>query len=82
MFILQAAISLNSIRFRTLNCGGNAVQIEIDPRNRTSPFTILEPRNQEIRDIYVVRERRATDFKAPKLCGQARVEGTFLRLLS
>ena len=35
--------------------------------NPTNPFTFLEPRNQEIGEIYVVQERRVTDFEAPKL---------------
>ena len=30
-------------------------------------FTILEPRHQVIGDLYVVQERRATDFEAPNL---------------
>ena len=30
-------------------------------------FTILEPRDQEIDEFYLVQERRATDFEAPKL---------------
>ena len=33
----------------------------------TNPFTILEPQDQEIGELYVVQERRATDFEAPKL---------------
>ena len=33
----------------------------------TDPFTILEPRDQEIAEFYVARECLATDFKAPKL---------------
>ena len=33
----------------------------------TNTFTISEPRNQEIGEFYVVQERRATDFEAPKL---------------
>ena len=33
----------------------------------TNPFTILEPRDQEIGEFYLVQERRATDFEAPKL---------------
>ena len=33
----------------------------------TSPFTILVPHDQEIGEFYVVQERRATDFEAPKL---------------
>ena len=33
----------------------------------TNPFIILEPRDQEIGEFYVVEERRATDFEAPKL---------------
>ena len=28
------------------------------------PFTILEPRDQEIGVLFVIQERRATDFKA------------------
>ena len=36
--------------------------------NPTSPFTILEPRDQEIGEFYVAEERRATDFEAQKLC--------------
>ena len=35
--------------------------------NPTSPFTILEPQDQEIGKFCVGQERRATDFKAPKL---------------
>ena len=35
--------------------------------NPTSPFTILKPQNLWIGQIYVVQERRSTDFKAPKL---------------
>ena len=33
----------------------------------TSPFQILEPLYPWIDEFYVVQERRATDFKAPKL---------------
>ena len=33
----------------------------------TDPFTILEPRDQEIAEFYFVQERRATDFEARKL---------------
>ena len=33
----------------------------------TNPFTILEPQDQEIGQIYVAQERRATDFGAQKL---------------
>ena len=33
----------------------------------TKPFTILEPRDQEIGEFYVVQKRRATGFEAPKL---------------
>ena len=33
----------------------------------TSPFPILKPQNPWIDEFYVVAERRATDFKAPKL---------------
>ena len=33
----------------------------------TSPFTILEPQDQEIGEFYVIQERRATDFEASKL---------------
>ena len=36
-------------------------------RNPTNPFTFLEPRDQEIDEFYLVQERRATDFEAPKL---------------
>ena len=32
------------------------------------PFTISEPQNQEIGEFHGVQERRATDFKASKLC--------------
>ena len=32
-----------------------------------NPFTILEPPDQEIGEFYVVLERRAADFEAPKL---------------
>ena len=33
----------------------------------TSPFAILEPQNMWIHEFHVVQERRATNFKAPKL---------------
>ena len=33
----------------------------------TGPFTILEPKDQEIAKFYAAKERRATDFEAPKL---------------
>ena len=33
----------------------------------TNPFTVLEPRDQEIDKFYLVQERRATDLEAPKL---------------
>ena len=33
----------------------------------TSPFTTFEPQNPQIDEFCVVQERRATDFKAPKL---------------
>ena len=33
----------------------------------TSIFTILEPRNPWIDELYIVQERRATDFKVTKL---------------
>ena len=36
-------------------------------KNPTKNFSILEPQNPWIYEIYVVRERRVTDFKAPKL---------------
>ena len=33
----------------------------------TDPFTILEPRDEEIVEFYAEQKRRATDFEAPKL---------------
>ena len=33
----------------------------------TGPFTILEPHDQEIGDLYVVLERRLTYFEAKKM---------------
>ena len=33
----------------------------------TEPFTILEPYDQEIGELYLVQERRVTDFEASKL---------------
>ena len=33
----------------------------------TNLFPILEPRDQEIDELYVVQDRRATDFEATKL---------------
>ena len=30
----------------------------------TCPFTIFDPRDQEVGEIYVVQERRTTDFEA------------------
>ena len=47
----------------------------------TSPFTILEPQDQDIVEFYVVQERRATDFKAPKLWkGLSGASSTELRM--
>ena len=44
----------------------------------TNSFTILEPEDQEIGEFYVVQERRATDFEAPKLRkGSSGNEGSF-----
>ena len=34
---------------------------------RPALFTILKPRDLEISKLYVVQERRATDFEAPNL---------------
>ena len=39
----------------------------LQSRNPTNPFAILEPQNPWIDDFYVVQERHATDFKAPRL---------------
>ena len=33
----------------------------------TNPFTILQPQDQEIGELYVAQKHRATDFEAPKL---------------
>ena len=33
----------------------------------TKHFTISEPQNQEIGELYVVQKRRSTAFEAPKL---------------
>ena len=33
----------------------------------TDPFTTLTLQDQEIGEVYVVQERRTTDFEAPKL---------------
>ena len=44
-------------------CSGKIIKLEYP----TGPFTILEPRDQEIAEFDEVQERRATDFKAPKL---------------
>ena len=43
------------------------VKICTDMYNPTNIFPILEPQDQEIGEFYVVQERRATDFEAPKL---------------
>ena len=43
-----------------------------------SSFTIKGPQDQEIGDFYVVQERRATDFKAPKCERARRVDFLFL----
>ena len=41
----------------------------LEPENclSTNLFTFLEFQDQEIGEVYVVQERRATDFEAPKL---------------
>ena len=36
-------------------------------KTRRTVSPILEPRDQEIDEFYVVQERRATDFEAPRL---------------
>ena len=33
----------------------------------TGPFTISEPRDQDVNEFCMVQERHATDFEAPKL---------------
>ena len=35
--------------------------------NPTYPFTVLEPRDQEIGEFYAIQERCATDWEAPQL---------------
>ena len=37
--------------------------------NPTGPLKILDPHNQEIGELYVVQERRATDFEACERVG-------------
>ena len=44
-----------------------AFQVHVCLHVPTSPYTTLEPQNPRIDEFYVVRELRATDFKAPKL---------------
>ena len=39
----------------------------IRPNIPTNLFPILEPRDQEIGELYVVQDHRATDFEATKL---------------
>ena len=53
----EGSLEQSSIRNKYLVCQ----QLPKDP------FTILEPRDQEIGEFYVVHERRATDFEDPKL---------------
>ena len=36
-------------------------------RHPTGPFTIQEPEDQEIFELYVARKRRETDFEALKI---------------
>ena len=45
--------------------------------NPTNPFTISESQDQEIGIIYIVQERNATHFEAPKFCkcSSGRVDG-------
>ena len=43
------------------------IQIKTQHNTPTDPFTISEPRDQEIVDFYVVQDRRTTDFEAQKL---------------
>ena len=38
-----------------------------DKKFPTDIFTIPEPQDQEIGEFFVVQERRATDYEAPKL---------------
>ena len=44
-----------------------AIPTYYDTQDPTDPFTILEPRDQEIAVLYAAQERGATDFEAPKL---------------
>ena len=39
----------------------------VDVYYPTIPFTMLEPQNRLIDQLYVFKERQATDLKAPKL---------------
>ena len=39
----------------------------IDTFYPTGPFTILEPKDQEIGELYAVQKRPKADFEAPRL---------------
>ena len=36
-------------------------------KDPTGPVTILQPQDKEIGEFYVIQERRAMDFEAPKV---------------
>ena len=68
-------LDLVSVRqeFRDLDSDGNGAITKQEFMNvgtddcSTCPFTILEPQNQEIGELYVVQVRRVTVFEASKL---------------
>ena len=43
------------------------VRVSIVIKYPTSPFTILDPQDQEIDEFYVVEESRTADFEVSKL---------------
>ena len=48
-------------------CFGSQSHANRFKKGSTGPFTILEPSDQEIGELYVVQERRMADFEAPNL---------------
>ena len=51
--------------------------------NQTGPFTILEPDDQEISELYVVQDRHTSDFEALKLGkGRSRADKEYQHALT
>lgn len=65
--LFQMIIRKMYIRSPSINGIALSVNNMVSLKAPIGPFTILEPHNQEIDDLYLVQKRRATGFDAPIL---------------